>query len=223
MEEEKQHKRYESDRTRQEKREMEKEKLHGMKFKEKIEYIWTYYKSWMAVALAILLVCVIIGQSIYNSRFESVCSIVVLNNLTLDQETLQEDIRNLLQDEDKYHTVEVDCSMSLADRENADYNSIMKITALFAAQDMDIMIAPAEWLEYFASQEAFLTAEAYLTEEEMEVYGCSADDYAISIPSDSVLADYGAALSDDLCVAVTSVSQNPENAKKVLSYILHHS
>lgn len=222
MEEEKQHKRYESDRTLQDRRQLEKEKLHKMSFREKVEYIWMYYKSWMAVALAILLVCVIIGQSVYNSRFDSICSIVVLNNLTLDGETLQEDVRDMLQDEDKFHTVEVDYGMSLTGDNGTDYNVIMKITAIFATQDLDVMVAPLEWIEYFAQQEAFYPVEEYLTAEEMELYGCSAGDYAIHIPSDSVLTDYGAILGEDTCVAITSVSQNQENAKKVLSFIMNN-
>ena len=37
-------KRYESDRTRKEKMELEREKLSGMNFSGKLEYIWTYYK-----------------------------------------------------------------------------------------------------------------------------------------------------------------------------------
>lgn len=222
MEEEKQHKRYESDRSLRDRREMEKEKLRLMKWKEKIDYIWTYYKSWMAVGLAILLVCVIIGQSVYNSRFESICSIVVLNNLTLDGEQLRDDVRDMLEDEDKYHTVEVDYGMSLSGDNSTDYNAIMKLTAIFATQELDLMIAPKEWIEYFAQQEGVYPVEEYLTEDEMEQYGCSEGDYAIHIPEDSVLADYGAILGEDTGIAITSVTPNPENAKKVLSFIMNN-
>lgn len=223
MEEEKQHSRYESDRTRQERREMEKEKLHKMRFREKIDYIWTYYKVWMGIALAIILICVIIGQSIYNSQFESVCSIVVLNNLAMEGEELENDIRNYLEEEDKYHTVEVDYSMSLTGNDSTDYNSIMKVTAIFAARNLDIMVAPKEWIEYFAQQEAFYPIEEYLTEEEIELYGGSPGDYAIHIPADSILTEYGVVVGEDTCVAITSISPNPENAKKVLSYIMNES
>lgn len=222
MEEEKQHKRYESDRSLRDRRELEKEKLRSMKLKEKIDYIWTYYKSWMAVGLAIVLVCVIIGQSVYNSRFESICSIVVLNNLTLDGERLRDDVRDMLQDEDKYHTVEVDYGMSLSGDNSTDYNTIMKLTAIFATQELDIMIAPQEWIEYFAQQEGVYPVEEYLTEEEMERYGCGEGDYAIHIPKDSVLADYGAILGEDTSIAITSVTPNPGNAKKVLSFVMNN-
>lgn len=37
--------RYESDMTRKEKMQLEKEKLSKMNFKEKLAYIWEYYKA----------------------------------------------------------------------------------------------------------------------------------------------------------------------------------
>ena len=44
-------KRYESDMTPKEKRELEKKKLKQMTFPQKVEYIWAYYKLHMAIAL----------------------------------------------------------------------------------------------------------------------------------------------------------------------------
>ena len=44
-------KRYESDMTPKEKRELERKKLKQMTAGQKLEYIWAYYKPHMAVAL----------------------------------------------------------------------------------------------------------------------------------------------------------------------------
>ena len=43
--------RYESDMTRKEKMQLEKEKLSKMNFKEKLAYIWEYYKAFSASSL----------------------------------------------------------------------------------------------------------------------------------------------------------------------------
>ena len=48
-------KRYESDMTPKEKRELERKKLKQMTAGQKLEYIWAYYKPHMAVALGIIL------------------------------------------------------------------------------------------------------------------------------------------------------------------------
>ena len=56
-------KRYESDMTPKEKRELERKKLKQMTAGQKLEYIWAYYKPHMAVALGIILLIVFIGVS----------------------------------------------------------------------------------------------------------------------------------------------------------------
>ena len=48
------HHRYESDMTRKEKREIEKEKLSTMSIGGKLGYIWTYYKGAMAAILGVI-------------------------------------------------------------------------------------------------------------------------------------------------------------------------
>ena len=77
--------------TGKEKRHLEWEKIKGMTWKQRIGHIWTYYKIHMAVLIGVLLVIGVIGQIIYNSRFETVFQAAILNGGTGDAESMTED------------------------------------------------------------------------------------------------------------------------------------
>ena len=72
--------RYESDMTRKEKMQLEKEKLSKMNFKEKLAYIWEYYK---AVIFGIIAVIFIIGTIVNiheNAKYYDLVSIAVVDS-----------------------------------------------------------------------------------------------------------------------------------------------
>ena len=74
--------RYESDMTRKEKMQLEKEKLSKMNFKEKLAYIWEYYK---AVIFGIIAVIFIIGTIVNiheNAKYYDLVSIAVAFTLS---------------------------------------------------------------------------------------------------------------------------------------------
>ena len=87
-------KRYESDMTPKEKRELERKKLKQMTAGQKLEYIWAYYKPHMAVALGIILLIVFIGQMLYRSQFDTVFYAAIINGTAGDGEALAEDFKN---------------------------------------------------------------------------------------------------------------------------------
>lgn len=88
-------KRYESDMTPKEKRELEKKKLKQMTFPQKVEYIWAYYKLHMAIALAIILVIVFVGQLIYRSQFDTVFYAAIINGSSGDGEALDRILKRI--------------------------------------------------------------------------------------------------------------------------------
>lgn len=69
--EEKLEQKHESDLTKKEKRELEKKKIKSLGFKDRIEYLWTYYKQWLFGALLIIvLICA--GADIYKSKNQEI-------------------------------------------------------------------------------------------------------------------------------------------------------
>ena len=119
--------RYESDMTRKEKMQLEKEKLSKMNFKEKMAYIWEYYK---AVIFGIIAVIFIIGTIVNiheNAKYYDLVSIAVVDYAGLqDVSPIEEDIKEALGTGDKYEKVSIDTSYSFGeDLSGADYNTLM--------------------------------------------------------------------------------------------------
>ena len=61
--------RYEQQMDKKEKRQFEKEKLKEMSGRQKLEYLWMYYKVWLLVPIGIALL-VWVGVTMYRSKTE---------------------------------------------------------------------------------------------------------------------------------------------------------
>ena len=121
--------RYESDMTRKEKRELEKQKLGSMNWKEKLEYIWTYYKAAMAAVIGVIVVIVIVCQLVENSKYKTILNVSVINaSMSEDSEAIGEELQNQFGTDNKYDKVSFDTSLMMGDVETADYNMVMKFT-----------------------------------------------------------------------------------------------
>ena len=58
----------------------ERKKLKDMSFRDKLWYIWEYYKLHMLVVLGVVLLISVVASSIYSSTFETVFYCAVINN-----------------------------------------------------------------------------------------------------------------------------------------------
>ena len=134
--------RYESDMTRKEKMQLEKEKLSKMNFKEKLAYIWAYYKAVIFGIIAVIAIIGTIANIHENAKYYDLVSIAVVDYAGLqDVSPIEEDIKEALGTGDKYEKVSIDTSYSFGeDLSGADYNTLMKFTAVIAAQSMDVLI-----------------------------------------------------------------------------------
>ena len=84
--------RYEQQMDKKEKRQFEKEKLKEMSGRQKLEYLWMYYKVWLLVPIGIALL-VWVGVTMYRSKTEEVLLNVVMleihGNMTTNYVKLQ--------------------------------------------------------------------------------------------------------------------------------------
>lgn len=212
-------KRYESDLTAKEKRQLEWEKIKSMSWKDRISHIWAYYKPHMAVGLMIILALSVIGQSIYRSQFETVLSVAILNAGAGDVEAMAGDLKNYLGDEDKYHEISIDTSMFFTGDEQSDYTSVMKITTLVGAQEIDVLLATEDQFEKYKEMDAFLPMDELLTEEQKSAYGDRVSDYGIRIESSSKLDEFGVTPGEDVYLAVLVYTEHVDYAKSFITYI----
>lgn len=212
-------KRYESDLTGKEKRHLEWEKIKGMTWKQRIGHIWTYYKIHMAVLIGILLVIGVIGQMIYNSQFDTIFQAAILNGGMGDAQSMSEDFKAYLGDDDKYHEIVLDSSMYFTGDESADMTSVMKLTTLIGAQELDAMICEQSQYDKYVDLDAFVPMDELLTQEQIQAYGDDVLEYAVRVDGSEKLQAYGLDVNQPAYLAVFVNSEHQDTAKEFISYL----
>lgn len=154
----------------------ERAKLKGKGWKAHLEYFWDYYRIQTFVILfcAIFLIALIYTQvTAKDTAFEA----VLLNSLSIDTETaVNADGQSFADyagiDTDQYD-VYIDDSMSLTPgtRDGQyDYATIMKITTLLAAREIDVMVADVSNFEYYALSDTFTDLREIYSDEELQAF-----------------------------------------------------
>lgn len=143
--------------------------LAGMTFREKAEHIWTYYRSWVIVAAAILVVLSILGSSFINLSTQTLLSGVSINvNFQDDvKEYMSTGMEALLQPANSrqkiyFETAYVDVD---TDTENA-YYLVQNMFSLMASQDLDYMILEKNDIGMLLTHDPFMDLTEFFTEEE---------------------------------------------------------
>ena len=99
--------RYEETMTKEERKAFEKEKLGQMTGKEKLEYLWMYYKVWLLIPVA-LIVAIYLGVTMYRGMNEEILlNLVLIDSTANDYEELSEELRESLGAEKDNQTVRV--------------------------------------------------------------------------------------------------------------------
>jgi len=137
----------------------EKEKLKAMSGKDKVWYIWEYYKfPIFGVILGIFLIGTI-ASSVYRAGFETVLHCMYLNNRedVLNTAPLDEDFAAYLELGQKQMITTESTYITYGDNiTEFTYASMAKISALIAAKDLDIVICDRENFEHYASMDGGL-------------------------------------------------------------------
>lgn len=214
-------KRYESDRTLKDKLELEKEKLKSMHGKEKLDYIWTYYKAWFFV-FVLLCMIIVTGVQIYqNSKYHYLLEIAVVNSHNIEGGDKAEKIAlDALKSQDSYDRVRFDMTYQLGtDMENADPSLVTKLSTVVTAGELDMMICDKTTYEYYAKQAMFRPMEELLTGEEREAYGDSMEQYAIRLNNSAALKEMNIVAYEPVYAAVIMSSKQVDNAKAMIKYL----
>lgn len=215
-------KRYESDRTRKEKMELEREKLSQMKWSGKLEYIWTYYKPVIFGIIAVIGLIFIVRNQIENAKYYNILSIGVANTSNMDSlEPLEEELLERFgNSDDKYQQVGIDTSYSFGtDMENADYNTIMKFAAVTAAKELDLLICNEDVYEHYEEQGYFMDLTELLSGEECQKYGISEGDTAVEITDLPRYQEMNLTSYEPVYLAVLVNAQNLDTTKAFINYL----
>lgn len=148
-----------------------KQDLAGMSFQEKAEHIWTYYRSWVIVAVAILMLISIFASSFINLSTQTLVAGASINvGLPEDaQNYMGKELEALLKDgngrqavyfESAYIDVE-------GDPQNT-YYLVQNMFSLMASKDLDYVLVDEEAMGLLLSQNPYMDLREVFTEEEMK-------------------------------------------------------
>lgn len=210
--------RYESDRTKKERMELERRKLKEMNWKDRLIYIVSYYKSVMLAFAAVILIIVVICQAVENSKYETILNVSVIGaSLTEDSAVILEELEEQFGTEDKYEKIVFDTSYVMQDNGEVDYTVATKFTTMIAAHDMDVMIMNQMWYRTYVEQGLFLDLSTLFTEQECETYGITPGMDYLDITDTAWLEHHPWVSYEPVYLAVAS---NTENTEKIKEFII---
>ncbi|PNV62542.1 hypothetical protein C0033_08245 [Clostridium sp. chh4-2] len=211
----------------------EREKLRNMTLKDKIWYIWEYYKFFIIGVVCAVGIIISVGTTMYNNRFDTALYCVVINNRTSEagnQNQVLEELKDYLNLSDVREIV-YDSSMFISYGDNTNelgYATMAKISALVASRELDIMIADTDSIDNYAklggmtNLEEILPADLYEKVKDRIYYTMNEEGVsqpcAVSLEDTKFAADMNLVMEPPL-IALFSNSEHTENCIALLHYI----
>lgn len=214
----------------------ELEKLKKMSAKDKIWYIFEYYKFHMIAILFVFVLLWVVGSSIYRQTFTTRLTLAVVNDYSggnSSMDPLESNLKEALGC-GKKDLIEINSGLFVNTDETQSseysYASMAKIAALSAGGNLDIMIADPETLKHYESQGAFLNLSDFLPEdlkEHAEKEGLflytdnkNGQSEAAAISLDSTdFADMTGATIQSPYLAVIASSQHTEDTLRAICWL----
>ena len=145
-------------------------KLKNMSAKDKFWYIWEYYKIPIIIVIVAVALISSIGSAVYNNRFETALSCVILNSSPAGEADSVDDYFNQgfrqfinLKEDVK---IDVDYSMSPTFDESSmnefTYAQLAKITAMISSKGLDVMIGKPDTMDHFGEMGGFVDLKELL-------------------------------------------------------------
>lgn len=212
-------KRYESDLTPKEKRQLEWQKISSLGFQAKAEYIWNYYKLHIAGIILGILAIIGVVNWIERLRYEDILCVTVVNAIN-DTTQLAADFKEYLGDDDQYHQINFDTSIQVGDVDEMDYTMTMKMTVLVGAGSMDILVGDEQFLRHYEEQDMFYKLSEVLDDDLYEaVQDDMLDDYILEIGGSERWLSYEMVYYDPIYVAVVVSGKNPDTAVEFIRWL----
>lgn len=143
--------RYEVSMDKKERRKFEREKLRRMGGKEKLEYLWMYYKIWLLVPVVFIFLAGIGIQMYQNAKQETLIQVSIVDSVESGHEKLSEAFKKQIGKTGKNQVVMYHNNVT----SQKGYSSQALMTTLMGAQSLDVLICPEEMYEGYNRQGAF--------------------------------------------------------------------
>ncbi len=211
-----------------------KTNLKELTNKQKVEYIWDYYR-WKILAVTAVVITVISLIHHFATYVEPMLSIIMVNsNMVFSDETPGLDEFIETSKVNSIDEIDIDASIAFSSLENpsSDYMMTESISVRFAVGGNDIIFAPEEIYTYYAASGCMLDFRTVFSEEELdaykdmlyyttdeetgEIYPCA---FILSEDSWAVTNGY---YSDSCYLGIIYNNDDAELSKEFLEYVLTH-
>lgn len=233
---------------RKEHRRREKEKIKTLHGKERLHYLFMYYRSYIFATLGILVFLIVGAFLLYPETFDTKLYIIVSNNLDDGQtgEYLTKNLTSFLELGEKekimvndsfllkaYDTqgkeIEIPTDKNGMNMDYGSYEYMEKVIAMVQNGELDLLLSDQEYLTYFAGSNSFVDLSTFLPD---DLYEELKDDLVMYPSSDGTKAAYGISLKNSRLLkdvpecalknptlGVSVSAPNPENVIKALRYL----
>ncbi len=148
----------------------EQNKMKNMKPGDRLWYIWEYYRIPIIIVVVSVFLIASIGSAVYNNRFETALSCVILNSSPTGETDTVDEYFNQgfrqyigLKEDAK---IDVDYSMSPtfdeASMNEFTYAQLAKLTAMISSRGLDVMIGKPDTIDHFGEMGGFTDLQALL-------------------------------------------------------------
>lgn len=196
-----------------------REKMKNMSFKQKIDYLWTYYKIWLLVPL-IVGVIINVAYSAYRAGQENILvSAVVIGAGNCDTEGFESGLKKYMNKTGKNDKIIL--QTNIVDGElTPDTTTVL--TTLIGAAAADVFVCPENVYEHFSNQRAFADMNEVLgnSEEQYSNVRLSAKGDALIIRDSQFLQKNLGVLYQDVYIAILENPQNKEGKGAFVKYVL---
>lgn len=188
----------------------EREKLKSMSKKDRLWYIWAYYKFHIASVFVVIGIIWAIGSAMYQKTFETAFYCIYLNNrseVELDTAPLEQGFREYMGFGEKQLISSESTYISYGEEASEfSYASMAKISALVAAKELDVIIGDRENMEHYSSMDGMADLEAELPEDTLNLIR---DRLIYSPGTDGAEHAYGVSLEGTWFAEESHLAQDP--------------
>ena len=200
--------------TRKNKKEEDivKETWGSMTAGKKIEYLWMYYKGWLAGAVCVVL-AVCLGVTMYKGRHTNVfLNVIVVGGDNLKAEWLAEEFSQYADIDGKEGIVRVRANIP---DDGGGMTSTTALTTLMGAGAVDVLICPERVYEEYGSQGGFQDMGEVLGERAGD-YGEAVLDSGVCLKGGNILEQEEMVAYDKVYAALPVNGQNQETAARFI-------
>ncbi len=183
---------------------------------KKIEYLWMYYKGWLAGAVCVVL-AVCLGVTMYKGRHTNVfLNVIVVGGDNLKAEWLAEEFSQYADIDGKEGIVRVRANIP---DDGGGMTSTTALTTLMGAGAVDVLICPERVYEEYGSQGGFQDMGEVLGERAGD-YGEAVLDSGVCLKGGNILEQEEMVAYDKVYAALPVNGQNQETAARFIEYLL---